>query len=341
MTDTAWHSMARFLQFWVVCNEKWIGKYEATLYEPNKIALGADWRARCIGYWGEFIVFGAMRGTNIDDFDKGKLFFWDGYAPIYNYSVEVPEGGINALFGTRDKLYIIAGYQNQLLQYTGGLVATKIKNLPKMEATKVSEVYPQGITMWKSLLRYGVSSNSNSANIVRAGYTWGSTNINYPEILTCDYPISTGNTGSSVSIGLMAVVNQELLIGWQDGTGFGVDYVNPANAPYPTGYMEFLIENEGASWKEKEALSIVANFNALASGESIATRYLLENATTWISNPDLVVTGDVVLRQTVTNGRYYNLQVGVDLATTNASTSPTVQSMLMVSNLNESEEVWG
>lgn len=341
-TNVAWHPMARFLQFWVVGNGKWLGKYEATLYEPNKIALGAGWSVRCLGYWGEYLAIGLTRDTaNIYDTDRGRICFWDGFSPTYNYSIEIPEGGINSLYGTRDKLYIIAGYQNQLLEYSGGLQATKIKNLPLMEVTKYSEVFPQGMTMWRSLLRYGVSGNSNSIDIQRGVYTWGSTNIKYPEILTYDYPISTSSLGLTVSIGLVAVVNRRLLIGWQDGTGFGIDYVDPANAPFPTGYMSFLVDNEGNSWKEKRALTIAANFDALASGEAITTSYLLENSTTAISNLDTTSTGDVVLRQIVENGDYYNFQVRVDLSTSNASTAPTVQSVLLVSDLQESQQTYG
>lgn len=342
VTDTAWHPMARWLQFWVVGNGKWVGKYETTLYEPNLIALGADWSTRCFGKWGEYLVIGATKNTtNIYDSDVGRLYFWDGYSPTYNYPVEIPEGGINALYGSGDKLYIIAGYQNQLLEYTGGLVARKLKDMPNMEATKHSEVYPQGITMWRSLLRYGVSGSSNSVNLQRGGYTWGSTNKNYPDILTYDYPISTGNVGSTVSVGLMAVVNQKLLIGWQDGVGYGMDYVDPSNAPYPSGYISFLVDNEGASWKQKTAITVAANFNALASGESVATSYLLEDSTTSVPNLDSTNTGDTVLRQIVENGDYYNFQARVDLATTNGSTAPTAQSLLIVSNLNESEQVYG
>lgn len=116
--------------------------------------------------------------------------------------------------------------------------------------------------------------------------------------------------------------------------------MSPSNAPYPTGYMEFLVNNEGASWKEKELIQLTANFNTLASGESVTTRYLLEDATTWTNNLDSTSTGDVVLKQMISNSRFHLSQVAVDLATT-GSTSPTVQSVMVVNNLLESESVYG
>lgn len=340
VTNTAWHPMARLLNFWVVGNERYIGKYEATLYEPNKIVLGAGWVVRCMADWREFKAFGVMKGSNIYDFDNGRVYFWDGIAPTFNFYIDIPEGGVNAMLGAKGKLYIWAGYQNQLLVYEGGDSAQKLKDFPKMETTKYAEIYPQAVTMWRSLLRYGASGNSNSANIQRGVYTYGSTNFRYDEILTYDHVISTGNYGSTVSIGLTMVVNQRLLIGYQDGTGFGVDYVDTANNPYPTATVEFLQGDEGATWKEKEAVQIVANFKALASGESIVTKYMLDDETVWTSNADATATADTILRQAVSNGRFHTLQYAIDLATT-GTTSPTLLSALALDNLNEEEQIVG
>jgi hypothetical protein len=341
VTDSEWHPMARFLNFWVIGNERYVGKYEATLYDPNLIALEAGWRVRCFAKWGEYLVIGAMKGDTVKDFDQGRLFFWDGYSPTYNYPVDVPGGAVNSMTTLNGDLFIVVGSEGTLYKYTGGVTLQRIKVLPKIEVGSFVDVYPQGMTVWSSLLRYGVAGDSDSTDVKKGVYSWGSTNIHYDDILTYDYPISTGNNGSSVKVGLTVVVNKKLLIGYQDGTGFGVDYVLPTNSPYPYGYMELLVDNEGVSWKQKEALQVTANFNTLKLGESISTRYLLEDSTTWITNPDSTSVSDVVLKQTIANGRYYNAQVGVDLMTSSTTTAPTVQSVVLSSELNESEQIVG
>jgi hypothetical protein len=330
MTDTAWHPMARFLQFWVVGNGKWVGKYEATLYEPNKIPLGAGWRARCFGYWGEYIAIGAMRdSTNIYDTDRGRVYFWDGAAPTYNYSIEVPEGGVNALLGNGSTLYIWAGYQNQLLEYHSNAVQSssdKVKFLPKMETTTYSETYPQGVTMWHSLLRWGASGNSNSTTLPRGVYAYGKSSVRYDDALSCDYIPSTGNSGSTVSIGLLMVVNRRLLIGWQDGTGFGIDYIDPTTTTFGAGTIEFLIDDQEQIWKTKDALNLKVVFAPLNSGDSVSLKYKINDAANWSTSTTTTTIGDTSLVLPVPTGREQEFQYACDISTT-ATTTPTIKGL--------------
>ena len=340
VTDTEWHPLYRFLNFWVVGNERYIGKYEATLYEPNLITLQAGLRVRCFALWNEYLAIGTQKGSNIYDFDSGRIYFWDGYSPTFNFFIDVPEGGINAMLGSRGNLYIWAGYKNQLLQYQGGASAQKLKDLPKMETNKYSEIYPGAVTMWQSLLRYGVAGGGDSTAIQKGVYTYGSTNLRYPDILTYDYPISTGNTsGTTCKIGMVGVVNKKLLIGWQDGTGYGVDNVDTTNAPYIYSYLEFLIKDDNSVWKEKEIIEYDAVFTSLLEGESISLRYALDGSTTFTSNPDQTSIGDTISRQLISNGRYHEVQVGIDI--TSADTAPTIKGAVVISNSLGSEQRTG
>lgn len=339
VTDTAWHPMTRFLNFWVVGNEKWVGKYEATLYEPNKIALGANWRARCFGKWGEYLVIGAMRGSNIYDFDTGKIFFWDGYSPTYNYSVEITDGGVNALLGVGDKLYIWAGYRNQLLEYTGGLTARKIKYIPKLETTKYSEVYPQAVTMWQSLLRYAPSGSSNSETFQKGVYTWGQSSIRYPEVLSYDYIPSTGNNGSTVNVGLIMVVNNKLLMGYQDGLSYGVDYIDPTTTSFGSGTIEFLVDDQDQIWKQKDALNIKVVFSPIVSGDSFSLKYKINGENNWSASTTTTTTDDTSLVLSVPTGRYNEFQFACDFSTSNTET-PILKGLgFEINDLKEEETI--
>ena len=339
--DIKWHPMARFLNFWVVGNERYVGKYEATLYEPNKITLGAGWRVRAFGYWQEYLAIGCMKGTNIYDFDMGRVYFWDGYSPTFNFYIDIPEGGVNALLGTRGQLYIWAGYHADLLVYRGGSYADKLKEVPLLAKENYAEVYPGAASMWQANPRFGMAGSSDSTDIGTGVYTWGSTNKKYDDILTFDYPISTGNYGSSVNIGMVMPLNQELLIGWKDNVSYGVDYVNNSNNPYPTASIEFMVEDLDVPYKEKQATQLVATFDPLLSGESINVKYMNEeNDTGFVTNPDSPATGDITVRRIIENGRYYHLRVAVDLSTT-GSTSPTVKGVALETDQLEDEDVIG
>lgn len=336
-TNTAWHAMGRLLQFWIVCNNHYIGKYEASLYEPNKIALGAIWNAHCLADWREFKAMGCIRGNSVTDFDQGRIYFWDGIAPTFNFYIDVPEGGINAMIGSRGRLFVWAGYKNQLLVYEGGDSAQKLKDLPKMENDKSSEIYPQAITMWQSLLRYGVAAGGDSTAIQKGVYTYGSTNLRYPEILTYDYPISTGTlSGTSTKVSLVFVVAKKLMIGWQDGISYGVDYVDTSNAPFISSMIQFLVDDGGLVTKEEEALEVVASFDALASDQSIQLGYALEGSSSFTINPDLTTTGDTLSRMIIENGRYHEVQVQLNI--TAATTSPTIKGLTFVKDPLKGEE---
>lgn len=334
MTDTEYHPIARMLQFLVIGNERWVAKLEATLYEPNLIALPAGYRVRSFAYWNEYLAIGTWRGSSITDFDSGRVYFWDGIAPTYNFFIDVPEGGINALFGTPGKLYIWAGYQGDMLVYQGGSNAQKIKRLPKITPQTYVEIAPGAVNMWQALIRFGASINSDSTVIEKAVYTYGSTNVRYPEILTEDYPISTGNYLNTVSIGLVYPVGQDLMIGWQDNVSYGVDYINADNNVYPTGTVEFLINDDDEIWRQKEANTLVANLEPLVSGQSVSLKYKVDNASSFTSTQDSTSADDTVARLVIPDGRYNQVQVAIDLATS-VSTSPTINGVALERDLEE------
>ena len=266
-----------------------------------------------------------MRGDEIYSEDAGRIYFWDGTAETYNYFIDVPEGGINAMIGTTDGLYIVAGYQGHLLLYNGGADARVLKKLPKIDSDEYMGVYPSAITMWQGLLRVGAGGESDSTNFEKGIYTWGAVNERYNNSLSFDYPVSTGAYKDTVKIGYVTVVNKKLLIGWQDNVGFGVDYVSSDNDPYGTGTIEFLRDDDDLVWKEKRATTIVAHFLPLASGESVDIKYKIDRASTWTALGEVTTEDETEARLKVaTNGgRYKEIEYAVDLATT-TTTSPTL-----------------
>lgn len=341
LPDDAWHPMARFLNFWVVGNGRYVGTYNATLYNPNQIVLSANLRVRCFAYWREFLAIGTQQGENITDFEKGRIYFWDGIAPTFNTYIDVPEGGINAMYGSRGNLYVWAGYRNQLLVYQGGDSAVKLKDMPLISSTDFGEIYPQGVTMWQSLLRYASNVNSNSTTIQKGVYTWGSTNTKYPDILTFDYPLSTGTlSGSGVNVSLTAVVDTNLLIGWQNGLAFGIDIVDTTNPPFPTAQVRFMIEDADNVLKQKEGIEVTALFDSLTVGQGVALSYDLEGDGNFITNPDNTIVTDTFSRLVIQNGRFYESQIQMDIISS-PTASPTIKGVEYQQDLLLGERIAG
>lgn len=338
--DTQYHPVSSMLQFLVFGNERYVATLEATLYEPNAITLPAGWKVRCFGYWNEYLAIGAWQGTTVDQFDQGRIFFWDGISSTYNFFIDVPEGAINAMIGSKGRLYFIAGSRCKLLVYEGGAQARKVKNLVNSENSAVIDVFPGSMTMWKTLIRFGVAGNNQDTDVQLGGYTWGSVNEKYPDSLSFDYPISTGNyTGTNIKIGAMYPVNSDLLIAWKDITGYGVDIVSVDNPPYPTGTIEFLIEDDDAMYHEKEAITMTSQFEPLVSGESIALKYKLNRSSDWTTFTAQSTVGENTERkEIISNGsRYREYEIGIDLATT-TTTSPVLLGASLEKDILDTEK---
>jgi hypothetical protein len=312
------------LQFLCFGNDRYVATLQSQIYDPNTIALPAGWKVRCFAYWNEYLAIGAWRGERIDQFDQGRIFFWDGVSLTYNFFIDVPEGAVNAMLGTRGLLYFFAGSRGKLMVYEGAARARRVKNLINSETNDVIDIFPGAMTMWRTLLRIGVAGNNQDNTLQRGVYTWGAINERYPDSLSFDHVISTGGyQGGNVLIGAVAAVDAKLLIGWKDGTGYGVDAVSLSNPVYPTGTLEFLIEDEGAMYHQKQNVTITTQFTPLLIGQSLALKYKLDRNESW-TYPPMTIDNNTSRSVIATRGnRLREYEIGVDFATT-VATSPKV-----------------
>ncbi|RLC75675.1 MAG: hypothetical protein DRI61_14500, partial [Chloroflexi bacterium] len=335
VTDTDFHPAIQHLNKLCIGNERYLATWDATTYTPHKLIFPSGHKVRCLGFWREYLAIGTWKGTNIYDYDEGRIFFWDGIADTYNFFIDVPEGGINAILGTKGLLYIWAGYSGDMLVYNGGDAAQKIKRLPKITRDKYVEVFPGAVSMWRSLVRFGVAGNSDSTEVEKGVYSWGSLNRNYQDSLTFDYPLSVETTtGTGIKIGMVKATGQDLLIGWKSGTAYGVDKVSVGNDPYSVGSYESLITDLGTISRKKYPLILRADFKPLVSGESIVLKYKVDRESSWNEQTE-DTTGATESRLIITE-QAKEIEIGVDLKTS-VSTSPTVLGVSLLSEKAERE----
>jgi hypothetical protein len=114
-----------------------------------------------------------------------------------------------------------------------------------------------------------------------------------------------------------------LLISYKDNLGYGVDYVDSSNNPYPSGEIEYIIQDEGNALKEKEVIQVASAFLPLNSGESVDIGYKLDRASNYTLLGAVTTAGEKKALLPVTGGRYREIQGIVKLATT-TTTSPKV-----------------
>jgi ribosomal protein S16 len=119
---------------------------------------------------------------------------------------------------------------------------------------------------------------------------------------------------------------------------YGVDYVSETNDSASEGEVQMLLTDDNGIFHEKEALTIVANFEPLISGQSVNVKYKLDRASSWTYLGAVTTVGETIARLVVSTGgsRYHEIQYGADLATT-VSTSPKLLGLTIETDLHKSE----
>lgn len=338
VTDTDFHPIDQITNLLAIGNERYVATWDGGTYNPHRLTFSSGWKVRCIAKWREYHAYGCVRGDDIADYDQGIIFFWDGISDTYNFFIDVPEGGINAMVGSQGTLYIVAGYQSQLLEYTGGDKAEKSKTIARnLGVGEQVEVLPGAMALWQTLLRIGMGV-TDSDTIEQGVYTWGKKNKNYPDSLSFDYAISTLNTqNSGVSVGMVLPVEKELLIGWGDNGSYGLDSVDPASTSFAEGSIEFLIRDEGGVWKEKQVVEVKADFEALVAGDTVGIQYKLDRSNVWSNEVTGTVAGIKVLYSELSNARHREYQLRLNARTTN-TTSPAILGLTIDENMLEDEQ---
>jgi len=104
-----------------------------------------------------------------------------------------------------------------------------------------------------------------------------------------------------------------------------VDYVSFNRNPAANGSIKLLLADDGEAYQQKAGLTLVAQHLALNSGESVQVEVATDRGTYQLSGYNSTV-GSTKTAIVIPGSLYNEYQVGVDLATTGA-TSPTITSV--------------
>lgn len=328
LVDDIYHPMVQFLNFVVIGNERYVAKLEAgNIYNPHQLVLPAGYRVRCFAKWNEFLAIGVWKGTSITDTDQGKVFLWDGSSDTAGTStpntiIDVLEGGINSMHGSGGILHIIAGYEGKLLMYAGGATA-KMTQMPLLEKNEYCEIAPGAMTMWRSILRFGATINTNSSTVHQGVYGYGRLNANYPMSLGFDYPLSLGDQqSSSVKVGCLFAAGRSLYVGWQKENVNGIDKISVDNSCYATATLESTLIDFRRMSQWKLPLVVRIDFEALTTGQSVAAKYRADRDPSWgtLGTEDTV--GATNIRMPI-HEQVQEMQFAIDIAST-SGVSPTI-----------------
>lgn len=272
--------MKVFLNFLAIGNTRYLATLDDTeSYNGERLVFPVGERVRCLEVVGGNLAIATWRGSTISDYGTSHLYLWDGVSQTYTDIHEL-DGQIHAMKSYNNRLYVVHGAQAQLSIYDGDVYP--LRRLKSLPLGSTAEVMPGAMTVWNNLLYFGFS-NGTSNSIEYVIYAWGRYDRDYAEILTKDYPISTGVTDSTMQITSMAGINpSKFLISWYDGVNYGVDNIDTTKSQ-ATMYVSLLREDAGESALMKDSKGVAVYFKALESGQSIEVLYRLDNSGSFTS----------------------------------------------------------
>lgn len=301
--------------------------YDGAVWTLAKMTFPPGYNVRTIDTVDEFLAIGVWKGSTITDSESGIVFFWDGTASTYNFFVEIPEGGINAILNSRNRLLSVVGPNGVIyLNYTP---FQKVHKIPYLPYSKTLEIYPGAVSNWQGLSLIGVAGNTDSAALTQGVYQWGAKSDKYNETLNLGFTPSHGKiNATTLHIGAVKGIGDELFIGWQDDTTYGVDRVIVTANPFATGIYESLIFDDNRPLQPKQAITLKATHKALAANESIQLGYKKDRASSYTTGTANSTVGTTETRLPIppSDARFYEFQFEAILAAS-GSTTPTITSI--------------
>jgi len=304
-----------------------LGWWDGTVWDVDRLTFPPGYNVRTLDVVDEYLVIGTWKGSAIQDSESGIVFFWDGSATTYNFFVSIQEGGIQALVNSRNRLLSVAGADGVI--YLNYNPFQKVHKIPFLPASKYLEVYPGAICNWKGAALIGIAANTDSTALIQGVYQWSSKSDKYNETLTLAYtPSHNLSQAITLHIGSVKGYGDELYIGWQNDTTYGVDRVITTASPFASGTYQSLLFDDNRPLQEKQAITLKATHKPLVSGESIQLGYKTNRASSYTTDTANSTVGSTVTRLPIQTSmaRFYEYQFEVILATT-GSTNPTITSI--------------
>ena len=293
----------------------------AEITQLHKIQFNPGSNARCLEMVDEYLAIGTQFGTDILKNETGYVFYWDGASDTFNFFASTDNGGVNALGNSNNRLLSLLGQNSKL--FINYRPFQPIQRIPKLTTNKYCEVWPGATTTWQNLVYFGLT-NTDSADIQQGAYSWGRTSSQYPESLSYDFPISTGNTGVNVSVSALKGLGDYLYMAWKDGSSYGVDKVSVDGDLIAEGEYESLVFGEMS--RNNQALTIKASHYPLRTGESVQIGYRLDRYSDYQFPESANFTVDSFetrLPVKSSDSIYFEIEFIIKIAQTN-NTSPTV-----------------
>lgn len=286
----------------------------------------------------QYLVIGVeRRSTNANrNLQRGALYFWSGSTNAPDFVIDVPMGAPYGLYTFNNVTYFVCA--GSLFAWSGGQTVIKVRkiayqNTDYLNAVDSTIVNPNMLTTRYNLMMIGYPSSTTSTILSYGVRSWGTVELTFPNSYGTSYLLSSGNTLnaspiSNLRIGCVQNFVDSMYTSWSytDAGGvtrYGIDLVDNFSAPASSFNWTSLIYDGGVRYHRKKLLRYKMNFLALPANTTLQAWYKLDRGPQVTSVT--AVAGDTSIVLEVNNGRFYELQWGLQgTCTTSATGPPTI-----------------
>lgn len=303
-------------------------------FTQQALDLPEDYKIKCLGELGSYLMCGTWQGTNIYDVKIADIFPWDRVSPSFIEPIQIGEHGVHSLLSRGNTMYILAGIEG-IVYKTNGSAAYPIAEIPQfitnISGGKYLEFFPGALTYYKGRPFFGVGGSAalDGIGVYSIMETTSGT------ILNLEHGISTGNFGASniaqVSA-LLPVTRDTLLTGWRDNTTYGIDKTTATS--YTTSYGAYFdspLYRLGGNLTKRQFTQVeffLGKELAVNEGVKISFRVNLTDSFTDIGTYDFATLGAITSHNDEVNipdSEYLQIRV----ALTGTTTTPQLLSVTL------------
>lgn len=338
-TTNQMHPTIDFLQYVLIGNGRYVAAWEVIdagtptnlQFVRHRLVFPTGFEVTSMALYTEYVAIAAEKRSSsaTNEFQEGRIFFWDGTSSTYNFSIAIPEGAPYSIYSHKNILYWFAG--GSLWSWSGGN-PSKVFQMPNTD-TEYSDTnfymvnYPNMMAVRNGILMTGFPSETNSTSIEHGVYSFGARNRNYRESFGFSYITSNGtySNGTNLRIGTVQSYGQKMFVSWRDNTNYGVDIIDANSDPFANATWESLIFDGDRSDKTKQAVKLVIEYEPLPTGATVTPKYKIDRGAWVTGTAGTAGSSEIILN---INKRFKEIQLGMDLTATTAT--PVIISVTLI-----------
>ena len=283
--DTNWHPMAVFNGRLYVGDGKYVAMLESDgTWSATKLTLPVGYRVRSMAVYGDRLIIGTWRGTQIYYVPEATMFSWDGVSASWEQVWTLGECGIHALYLWQNVLIVFAGTAGNIYQFNG-VNLSRIVSLPKIKPGEGEwgQVGPGAVCEWQGNLLFGFRASEISPSNI---YCLGRKTSADPLALTVPIVPTSGKSGAFRVTAIAQYRQSDLFYAFHE-TGatpaYGVDHFNSNRRISSGAYWESQIYEISRDSQSRPIKGFEILARPLQTSNTGVVEYKKDNASAWTS----------------------------------------------------------